>query len=130
VGYAANYPGIVWRQIYDPDAGALNIMLMDVGLISPNELAFKFRACYSAVVIAGVWGEISKAAVFSWRDYNHFKRPVRGSTSRRCGRWAELWHITLPTLKPVVAAIVSLSFMWNFNTFGLVWVLTQGGPAG
>ena len=40
--------GIVWRQIYDPEAGALNIMLMDVGLISsPNELAFKFRACYS-----------------------------------------------------------------------------------
>jgi multiple sugar transport system permease protein len=35
----------------------------------------------------------------------------------------------LPLLSPVLAAIV-LSFMWNFNTFGLVWVLTQGGPGG
>jgi multiple sugar transport system permease protein len=46
------------------------------------------------------------------------------------GTWKEFRHITLPMLTPVMAAVVSLSFMWNFNTFGIVWVLTQGGPGG
>ncbi len=27
-------------------------------------------------------------------------------------------------------AIVSLNFIWNFNSFGLVYVLTEGGPGG
>ena len=33
-------------------------------------------------------------------------------------------------MKPIMAAVVSLSFMWNFNAFGLVWILTEGGPGG
>jgi multiple sugar transport system permease protein len=35
----------------------------------------------------------------------------------------------LPQLRPVIVAITSLDFIWNFNSFGLVYVLTQGGPA-
>ena len=31
---------------------------------------------------------------------------------------------------PVVVAITTLDFIWNFNSFGLVYVLTEGGPAG
>ena len=33
-------------------------------------------------------------------------------------------------MKPVVIAITSLDFIWNFNSFGLVYVLTEGGPGG
>jgi multiple sugar transport system permease protein len=28
----------------------------------------------------------------------------------------------------VILAITSIDFIWNFNSFGLVYVLTQGGP--
>lgn len=124
--------GIVWRQIYDPDAGALNIMLMDVGLISaPINWLSSFEHVIPAVVIAGVWGEISKAAVFLLAGLQSISNDLyEAAQLDGAGRWEEFWHITLPTLKPVMAAIVSLSFMWNFNTFGLVWVLTQGGPGG
>jgi multiple sugar transport system permease protein len=30
----------------------------------------------------------------------------------------------------VVLAITSLNFIWNFNEFGLVYVMTAGGPGG
>src|SRR5207249_1345374 len=33
-------------------------------------------------------------------------------------------------IRPVIVAIVSLNFIWNFNSFGLVYVLTEGGPGG
>ena len=33
-------------------------------------------------------------------------------------------------MKPVILSISALQFMWNFNSFGLVFILTEGGPAG
>ena len=30
----------------------------------------------------------------------------------------------------MIIAITALDFIWNFNSFGLVYVLTEGGPAG
>ena len=30
----------------------------------------------------------------------------------------------------MIVAITTLDFIWNFNSFGLVYVLTEGGPAG
>ena len=38
--------------------------------------------------------------------------------------------MTLPQLRPVIIAITSLDFVWNFNSFGLIYVLTDGGPGG
>ena len=44
--------------------------------------------------------------------------------------WSQFWNITLPQLRTVIVAITSLDLIWNFNSFGLVYVLTAGGPGG
>jgi multiple sugar transport system permease protein len=46
------------------------------------------------------------------------------------GAWKRFRHLTLPELKPVIIAITTLNFIWNFNTFDLIYVLTNGGPGG
>src|SRR5690606_41241527 len=46
------------------------------------------------------------------------------------GTWRRFRSITLPQLRPIIVAITSLDFVWNFNQFSLVYVLTQGGPGG
>jgi multiple sugar transport system permease protein len=46
------------------------------------------------------------------------------------GAWRRFWNVTLPQLRPVVVAITSLNFIWNINTFDLIYVLTNGGPGG
>jgi multiple sugar transport system permease protein len=50
---------------------------------------------------------------------------VDGASSRQ-----RFTNVTLPSLRPVVASITSLNFIWNFNSFGLVYVMTEGGPGG
>jgi multiple sugar transport system permease protein len=40
----------------------------------------------------------------------------------------EFRYITLPALLPTVGVMSLLMTFWNFNTFGLVWLLTAGGP--
>lgn len=48
----------------------------------------------------------------------------RPSTGPRALR--RFWHISLPALRPVVIAITTLDIISNFNSFGLVYVLTEG----
>ncbi|MDD5606897.1 MAG: sugar ABC transporter permease [Ignavibacterium sp.] len=124
--------GILWRQMYEPNAGAVNILLNDFGLINtPINWLTNFEYVIPAVIVAGVWGEISKAAIFLLAGLQTISNDLyEASKIDGAGLWAQFWHITLPVLKPVLAAIISLTFMWNFNTFGIIWVLTQGGPGG
>ncbi|OGU65050.1 MAG: transporter [Ignavibacteria bacterium RIFCSPHIGHO2_02_FULL_56_12] len=124
--------GIVWRQVYDPDAGILNGVLINAGIIDQqiNWLS-SFEYVIPAVIVAGIWGEIPKAAVFLLAGLQSIPKDLYEAVRvDGADRWREFRHITLPMLSPVLAAVVSLSFMWNFNTFGIVWVLTQGGPGG
>jgi multiple sugar transport system permease protein len=44
--------------------------------------------------------------------------------------WQEFLYITLPHLRFVIAIFVVLRFIWTFNWFDLVYLLTGGGPAG
>ena len=63
------------------------------------------------------------AGLQSIPDELHEAAAVDGATA-----WQRFRTITLPQLRPVIVAITSLDFIWNFNSFGLVYVLTQGGP--
>ena len=78
-----------------------------------------------------MWGEISKAAIFLLAGLQTISNDLYEASKIDGARlWDQFRHITIPSLKPVLAAIISLTFMWNFNTFGIIWVLTQGGPGG
>ena len=124
--------GIVWKQVYDPDTGLLNAWLLSWGILDkPINWLASFEYAIPAVIIAGIWGEIPKAGVFLLAGLQSIPSELYEAARLDGARsFQELRHITLPILKPILAAIVSLTFMWNFNTFGLVWVLTQGGPGG
>ncbi len=37
-------------------------------------------------------------------------------------------HITFPLLGSMIWFVGFLAFSWNFNTFDLIWLMTQGGP--
>lgn len=42
--------------------------------------------------------------------------------------WRRFWHITFPLLGAMIWFVGFLAFSWNFNTFDLIWLTTQGGP--
>jgi multiple sugar transport system permease protein len=124
--------GIMWRFIYDTDAGVLNYFFISAGILdAPINWLNSFTYTIPAIIVVGLWGEIPKSAVFLLAGLKTIPRDLYESAKLDgANSWQEFKQITIPMLKPILAAIVSLSFMWNFNTFGLVWVLTQGGPGG
>jgi ABC-type sugar transport system permease subunit len=45
------------------------------------------------------------------------------------GFWRSFVHITLPMIKRVSAVSTILMFIWNFNNFENIYLLTRGGPS-
>jgi multiple sugar transport system permease protein len=121
---------IVWRMIYNPNSGPLNAALESVGIPGVNWLG-DFRTALPAVIIVGVWAGMPQTTVLllagmqSIAPELHEAAAVDGAGSVR-----RFWHVTLPALRPVIIAVTILDFIWQFNSFGLVYVLTEGGPGG
>ena len=122
--------GIMWKLVFQPQAGVLNEMLYRAHLPGSNiDWLSDFKWALPAVILVGVWAGMPQttiallAGVQSIRDDLHEAAAVDGATALR-----RFWTITLPQLRPVIVAITTLDLIWNFNSFGLVYVLTQGGP--
>ncbi|MCK2216847.1 sugar ABC transporter permease [Actinomadura sp. ATCC 31491] len=118
--------GLMWKLVYHPDAGILN------GLLGThvNWLA-DFSLALPAIIVVGVWTGMPQTTVVLLAGLQGIPRELyEAGEVDGASRWRRFWNITLPQLRPVIVAITSLDFVWNINQFGLVYVLTQGGPGG
>ena len=122
--------GIMWRLIFQPQAGILNELLSRAHLPgSTIDWLSSYTWALPAVILVGVWAGMPQttiallAGVQSISDDLQEAAAVDGATA-----WQRFRTITLPQLRPVIVAITTLDFIWNFNSFGLVYVLTLGGP--
>jgi len=121
---------IMWKLFYQPQAGVLNEVLYRTHMPgSTIDWLSDFSWALPAVIVVGVWQGMPQttvallAGIQTIRDDLHEAAAVDGASTLR-----RFWTITLPQLRPVIIAITSLDLIWNFNSFGTVWVLTQGGP--
>ena len=121
---------IIWRLVYDPNSGPVSGASQALGFGQLNLLG-DFQTALPAVIVVGVWSGMPQttiallAGLQSVDGTLHEAAAVDGA-----GAWARFRSITLPQLKPVIIAITSLNFIWNVNTFDLIYVLTNGGPGG
>jgi multiple sugar transport system permease protein len=118
--------GLMWKLVYHPDAGMLNSLLgTDVNWLADFSLALP------AIIVVGVWTGMPQTTVVLLAGLQGIPKELyEAGEVDGAGRWRRFWNITLPQLRPVIVAITSLDFVWNINQFGLVYVLTQGGPGG
>ena len=42
--------------------------------------------------------------------------------------WHSFWFLTMPLLRPFINIAVVLNVIHVFNSFPIIWVMTQGGP--
>lgn len=124
--------GIMWRLVYHPNAGILNASLRDLGLIDTNiDWLASFSLALPAVVVVGVWAGMPQTTVVLLAALQSVPRELHEAAAvDGAGAWRRFRAVTWHHILPVVAAMTTLDFVWNFNSFGLVYVLTQGGPGG
>lgn len=122
---------IMWRMIYSPNAGPLNATLGALGLPDDINWLADFSTALPAVIVVGVWVGMPQTTVTLLAGLQQIPTEMyEAAAIDGAGTWRRFWSVTVPSLRPVVTAISSLNFIWNFNSFSLVYVLTEGGPGG
>jgi multiple sugar transport system permease protein len=123
---------ILWKLMYHPDAGLLNAVLKGLGAIDHNiNWLGDFSLALPAVIVVGVWAGMPQTTIALLAGLQSIPYELHEAAAiDGAGAWRRFTTVTWPAIKPVVVAITTLDFVWNFNSFGLVYVLTEGGPGG
>lgn len=129
IPYVAN--GLMWKWIYDSGYGALNGLLMQLGLIDKYIVMLGDTSkTLPLIANAFVWKEVPLATILLLVTLKAI-RPDLYSAAKVDGAnvWQRFIHITLPSLVPGFALVVIYETMMAIRHFDLFFVLTEGGPA-
>ena len=122
---------IMWRLVYNADAGILNETVRDLGLGDGHDWLGGPATALAAVVVVGVWAGMPQTTVALLAGLQNTPRELHEAAALDgAGAWRRFRTVTWPALRPVALAITALNFVWNLNSFALVYVLTNGGPGG
>ena len=123
---------IGWLWLYNGYFGIISGVAQRIGLIDgPVEfLAHKTSAFYSAVV-TDVWVGTPMVTLFLLAAMQGVSRDLyEAAWVDGASRWYRFRRITIPQIMPVIVSMALLSAIWTFNSFEIIWILTQGGPRG
>jgi len=123
---------LAWKSIYDPIFGGLNPILESVGLIDqPLGWLSDPNLAMPSVIAVNVWKGIPFYTMLLLAGLKAIDRDlleaaeVDGANAIKRFR-----HITLPGMRYVIVVTLLLSFISTFNNFGLIYLMTGGGPGG
>ena len=123
---------IGWLWVYNGHFGILAGVLMHLGILDgPFEfLAYKTSAFYSAVV-TDVWVGTPMVTIFFLAAMQGVSQDLyEAAYVDGASRWYRFRRITIPQIMPVIVSMALLSAIWTFNSFEIIWILTEGGPRG
>ncbi|WP_102125404.1 ABC transporter permease subunit [Deinococcus planocerae] len=87
-----------------------------------------------------LWAKISVLLVNLWLGFPYMMTATISALSTinedlyeaasidGASRWQQITNITLPLLRTSFTPILLSAFAFNFNNFGIIYLLTQGGP--
>lgn len=115
---------LIWSGLLNDDFGIVNRLLH-------TDIPWLFD---------GSWAKVSLLLVNLWLGFPYFflvsmgtlqSIPAELHEAARVdggGRWQLFRLVTLPLLLVAVAPLMIASFAFNFNNFGVIYLLTGGGP--
>ena len=114
---------LAWRGMLEP-AGLLNSVLGTEfdWLASPN-------SARTLVILVNIWLGVPfmmmalSGALQSLPSETYEAAEVDGVRP-----WRQFLHLTLPSLKSIVVPLSLLGFIWTFNMFHVIFLLTRGNP--
>jgi multiple sugar transport system permease protein len=121
----------LWRLIYNPEYGALNAALTQLGLISEYRswLGEPGTALVS-LIVADCWKNFPLVALIALAALQAVPRDITAaSLVDGAGPFNRFRFVILPYLAgPLMVALV-LRTIEAFKVFDIIWVMTRGGPA-
>lgn len=122
---------VIGRWMFSSTFGIINSVLMKVGIVDHtiNFLGDANIALFTAMGV-NVWKWFPFVAVTLLASLQGLSESlIDASRIDGCNAVKRFWYVTLPHMKSTISITALLMTFWNFNTFGLIWLLTTGGPS-
>jgi len=119
---------VVWRYLYHPRHGLLNLLLGAVGL-GPIDWLGDPAWAMPAIILLAVWKNFGfNMIIFVAGLQNIPERLYEAARLDGAGAWQQLRHVTLPLLAPTFLFVTVITAIGYFQLFAEPYVMTQGGP--
>src|SRR5262249_126249 len=121
---------MVWKWILNGQWGILNYVLVQVGILDEYVSWLSSPIwLWPSILVVNVWAGFPFMFINLLSGLQGIPREIYGAGRiDGGGAGALFWRITLPLLRPVIAALVLLSVIVHLREFATLWVLTSGGP--
>lgn len=119
---------LVWRLVFMTDRGLLANAMKAIGLDPVNPLVDP-QLALPAVALVTVWWIIGLPMMLFLAALQQIPQDVYEAASLdNASRWRTFRSITLPAIKRSVALVAVIEVIAQFQLFGQVQLMTQGGP--
>ena len=123
--------GVLWVQIFNPDFGIINAFIRMIGL---DQFALPWlgirNMALPAITLASNWQAYGFYLVIFVAGIQLIDPQLyEAATIDGAGSFQKFINITIPSLRPIITLVLTLSLIRGLKGFGTVWAMTQGGPA-
>jgi multiple sugar transport system permease protein len=120
---------IIWRFMLSDSVGIVYYGVRGSGLPIPNTWFASTATAMPTVIMITVWKFFPFMVInFLAGLQNIDEQLYEAARVDGASRWQVFLHITLPMLMPVIAITALLRFVWTFNNWEVIALLTDGGP--
>ncbi len=119
---------VVWRYLYHPRYGLVNLALGAVGL-HPIDWLGDPHWSMPAIILLAVWKNFGYNMLILIAGLQRIPEELyEAAALDGAGWWSRFRHVTLPGLSPMLLFVSVLTMLGNFQLFAEPYVMTQGGP--
>ncbi len=123
--------GVIFKFLFQFQGGAVNQLLMDVGLASkPIDWLDDPQISFWTILIANIWLGIPFFTMLLYSALQDIPEEIKEAAAiDGAGPWQRLRLVIIPMILPVIEVTFLLGFVFTVKVFDLVIGLTGGGPA-
>lgn len=124
----ASAAAMLWLWLLNPKLGLINFVLRNLGVQDPPGWIADKSWALPALAFISLWG-VGNSVVIYLAGLQDVPRDLyEAAELDGAATWGKVWHVTLPTISPVIFFNLITAVIGMMNFFVLPFIMTQGGP--
>lgn len=124
---------VIWKWMYAGEKyGLINFFLMKFG-VQPIDWLASPTWVLPSIIIMSIWAGLGYSMILFLAGLQTIPHVMyEAAEIDGAGFWRKFFHVTLPLLKPTIVFVTMMSFIFSFQVFEQVYIMTggQGGIGG
>jgi multiple sugar transport system permease protein len=122
---------IVWRWAFNDEYGMVNVSLQRLGVISaPIHWLATANWAFPVEILVGILVSVPFTVTIFLGGLSSVPGDIyEAARIDGASGWQQFRKLTMPLLRPFINMAIVLNVIYVFNSFPIIWVMTQGGPS-